>query len=169
MNQLDELKLHYQSLSQRDQKLAIATSVILLITLFYIAVWEPLHHGFEKQKRNHITQIEIYSWMKNAAVEVKTLKRSGNTQGKILKHNSPVTIVAELSAKISGLKKYISKIESSGKNSAQIRIENASFNQMLLWMNSLKTRYGIDVASAKIERTDKEGIINARLTLNRIE
>lgn len=167
MKQLDELQQHYQNLSPRDQKLAVIMSIILAVTLFYISVWEPLHLNLKKQKNSQSIQIEIHHWMKNAAAEVQMLKASGNKSTRILKKNSPVSIIAEQSAKISGLNKQIEKIESSGKNSAQIKIENASFNQMLLWINTLKTRYGIDVSSAKIERTDKSGIINARLILNR--
>lgn len=167
MKQLDEIQQHFQSLNQRDQKLVLVMAAILVVTLFYVAVWEPLHLNLEKQRNNQVTQIEIHSWMQNAATEVRSLKASGNKPGKILKKNSPVSIVAEQSAKTSGLKKQISKIESSGKNSAQIKVDNASFNQMLLWISTLKTRYGINVSSAKIERTDKEGIINARLVLNR--
>lgn len=167
MKQLDEIQQRFSGLSQRDQKLVLVIAAILVVTLFYVVVWEPLHLNLEKQRNNQITQTEIHNWMQNAAVEVRALKASGNRPGKILKKNSPVSIVAEQSAKISGLKEHISKIESSGKNSAQIKVNNASFNQMLLWINTLKTRYGINVSSAKIERTDKEGKINARLVLNR--
>lgn len=167
MKQLDELQQRFQSLGQRDQKLVLVMAAILTVTLFYVVVWEPLHLNLEKQRGNQIAQIEIHSWMQNAAAEVRALKASGHKSGKIFKKNSPVSIVAEQSAETSGLKKQIGKIESSGKNSAQIKVDNVSFNQMLLWINTLKTRYGINVSSAKIERTDKEGIINARLILNR--
>ena len=167
MKQLDEAQQHFQSLSKRDQKLAIAIALLLMITLFYTLIWEPTHLNFEKQKLNQTSQQEIHGWMQNAAVEVRTLRASGNKSGNILKTNSPVSIVAEQSANTSGLKKLISKIESSGKNSAQIKIDNASFDQLLLWVNTLQTRYGITLSSAKIERTDKEGLINARFTLHR--
>lgn len=167
MKQLDELQQHYQNLSQRDQNLAIIMSVILAVTLFYIIIWEPLHLNLEKQKNTQTSQLEIHHWMQNAAAEVRALKASGNRGTRIQKKHSPVSIVAEQSAKLNGLSKQIGKIESSGKNSAQIKVENASFNQMLLWINTLKTRYGISVSSAKIEHTNKAGIINARLILNR--
>lgn len=169
MKQLNELLQHYQSLSQRDQKLAVATSIFVVITLFYIAIWEPIHLKLEGLQQNNSSQKEIYAWMQNAAKEVSAIKASGGTSNKTLKRNSPVSMVTEQSANTGGLKKYISKIESSGKNSTQVKIDNAAFNQVLLWINTLKTKYGISVASAKFERTDKEGIINARLTLRRME
>ena len=167
MKQIEYLQLHYQNLSPRDQKLALATASLIIITLFYTMIWEPIHQDMEYQQQDQITQQEIYTWMRNAQSEVMTLRQSGDTRGETLKTNSPVSIVVEQSANTSGLKKYISKIESSGKNSAQIKIAAISFDQMLLWINTLKTRFGILVSSAKIERTNKVGLINARLTVNR--
>ena len=167
MRQLDELQQRFNNLSQRDQNLTIAMAIILVITLFYTAIWEPLHLNLKNQQAIQITQNEIISWMHGAAAEVRSLKSSGRKAGKKLNANSPVSIVAEQSATTSGLKKQISKIESSGKNAAQIKIDNASFDQMLIWIDALKIRYGMSVSSAKIERTEKSGIINARLTLNR--
>lgn len=167
MKQLETLQNHYQNLSPRDQKLAIITIALLVITLFYTMIWEPIHDDLAYQKQEQKIQQDIYVWMKNAQIEVESIRKSGNSTGKIIKENSPVSIVIEQSANTSGLKQYISKIESSGKNSAQIKIEDASFDQMLLWINTLNTRYGILVSSAKIERTNKEGVINARLTLKR--
>ena len=167
MKQLENLQNHYQNLSPRDQKLAIITITLLVITLFYTMIWEPIHDELAHQKQEQKIQQDIYVWMKNAQIEVESIRKSGNSTAKIIKENSPVSIVIEQSANTSGLKQYISKIESSGKNSAQIKIEDASFDQMLLWINTLNTRYGILVSSAKIERTNKEGVINARLTLKR--
>ena len=167
MRQLDELQQRYNNLSQRDQNLTITMAIILVITLFYTAIWEPLHLNLKNQQTTQVAQKEILSWMQGAATEVRSLKSSGSKSRKKLNTNSPVSIVAEQSATTSGLKKQISKIESSGKNAAQIKIDNASFDQMLIWINALKLRYGISVSSAKIERTEKTGIINARLTLNR--
>lgn len=167
MKQFDELQQAYNDLSQRDQNLAVTIAIILAVTLFYTAVWEPLHLNLEKQEATQLAQKEIHAWMQGAAAEVRSLKASGNKANKRLKANSPVSIVAEQSANTSGLNKQISKIESSGKNGAQIKIENASFDQTLLWINTLKQRYGIIVSSAKIERSDTDGIISARLTLNR--
>ena len=167
MKQLDNLSNHYNNLSQRDQKLAVVITILLSVTLFYTMIWEPLHKELAHQQEEQVTQKEIYTWMQNAQTEVVALKKAGGATTRVIKSNSPVSIVAEQSANTSGLKQHISKIESSGKNSAQIKIESASFDQMLLWINTLNTRYGLTVASAKIERTPTVGIINARLTLNR--
>lgn len=167
MKQLDDLKQNFYNLGERDQKLLVTMIALLVVTLFYIGIWEPIHLSLEKQKADQLTQTEIYGWMQNAAVEARQLKSSGSKPGRISKTNSPVSIVAEQSARTSGLKDRIGKIESSGKDRAQVKVDNAQFNQMLLWINTLKTRYGIHVASAKIERTDKDGFINARLSLSR--
>lgn len=167
MRALDEIKFHFQALSARDQKLAIATAVLLLCTLFYVGVWEPLHQDLERQQQRKQSQQEIYLWMQDAANQVKTLRASSGGKSKIVKRSSPVSILTEQSARTANMKKYISKIESSGKNTTQVKLDDASFDQMLLWINTLKTRYGILIASAHIERSEKSGLVDARITFNR--
>ena len=75
--QLDAAISWYHSLSQRDRALVIGASVIVIITLFYLIVWEPIHQGLEQQKQQYQSQKNIVRWMQEASAEVKLLKHSG--------------------------------------------------------------------------------------------
>jgi len=163
--QLEAASIWYHSLPQRDRMLVISTSVILLITLFYLIVWEPIHTGLEQQKQQYQSQKSIVRWMQEASAEVKLLKRSGAKT--ITSSNQPVSLIVEQSAKISGLKNNIGKLESSGKNGARTKLDGASFNQILIWLNTLEKKHGVSVTSANIERGDKTGTVNARLSFSR--
>lgn len=163
--QFEALNLWYQSLAQRDRIMVIGTSVVMVITLFYLLVWEPLYQGLEQQQQQYKSQQSIVSWMQQAAAEIKTLKRSGAKTA--TKSNQPVSLIIEQSAKISGLKNNIGKLESSGKQGARVKLDTASFDQMLIWLNTLEKRHGITVTSASIERAEKTGTVNARLSFSR--
>jgi type II secretory pathway component PulM len=166
MNQLDNLNFWYKNLQPRERLLVVITSVILLITIFYISIWEPIYGGLDEQQKLHKSQQNTLLWMQQASAEVKALKRSGvNTN--IKSSNQPVSLVIEQSASTAGLKKNLSKLESSGKAGAQAKLEMASFDQMLIWINTLKRNYNINITSANIERADKPGTVNARLTFSR--
>lgn len=163
--QIEALTLKYQSLTQRDRIMVIAASVIMAITLFYLLVWEPLYQGLETQRQQYESQQSIIIWMQEASAEVKTLKRSGAKT--VSSSKQPVSLIIEQSAKISGLKNNLGKLESSGKEGARVKLETASFDQMLIWLNTLEKRHGITVTSANIERAEKSGTVNARLTFSR--
>ena len=163
--QFEAARLWYNSLPHRDRMLVIATSVIVLIMLFYLIIWEPVHEGLNQQQQQYQSQKNIVLWMQEAAAEVQSLKRSGAKT--VTSSNQPVSLIIEQSAKISGLKDNIGKLESSGKDGARTKLNGASFNQILIWLNTLEKRHGVTVSSASIERGDKIGTVNARLSFNR--
>ena len=166
MQQLLQIKQWFYSLPPKEQWLVSGTGVILLITLFYLIVWEPLHLGLDDELHKKHSQQEILLWMQQAANEVKTLRSSGSSST-IRDKNKPTTLVIEQAIKNAGLQPSVKKIESSGSDGARVTLSEASFNQMLIWLNTLATHNGILVVSANIERAEQSGRANARLIFER--
>ena len=166
MDQLEQLKQWYRALPSREQWMVSGTSVLIVITLFYLLVWEPLHLGLDQEQQKQLSQQEIMIWMQQAATEVQSLRRSGG--GKTLRdRNKPTTLVIEQAINNAGLKPSVKKIESSGSNGGRVTLSEASFNQIVVWLNTLSTHNGIQVVSANMERSDKPGRVDARLTFDR--
>ncbi len=166
MEQLQQLKLWFNSLPQKERWMVSGTGALIFLTLFYLMVWEPLHDGLQTERLKQQSQKEILFWMQQAADEVKTLRASGS-RGTIRDQNKPITLVIEQSINNAGLKSSLKKIESSGNNGARVTLDEASFNQILVWLNTLATHNGIQVVSANIERGSKPGRTNARLSFER--
>jgi general secretion pathway protein M len=166
MEQLQQLKQWFKSLPQKEQWMVSGTVLLIIITLFYLIIWEPIHVGLQKEKQKQQSQQEILIWMQNAAEEVRSLRASGN-RSTIRDRNKPITLVIEQAIKNAGLKPSVNKIESSGSDGARVTLNEASFNQVLVWLNTLSTYNGIQVVSANIERGSKPGRANARLSFER--
>jgi general secretion pathway protein M len=161
----ETLILWHQGLPQRDKILVNATSIIVIVTLFYLLVWEPVHHGLEQQRQQYESQQNIVRWMQDAATEVKALKRSGAKA--VTTSNQPVSLLIEKTAMVSGLKDNFGKLESSGNDGARVTLNTAPFNQILIWLNNLEKQHGISITSANIERAKETGTIDARLSFSR--
>jgi len=166
MKQLDDIKNWYQGLQQRERQLVLAASAVIIITLLYLTTWEPIHQGNKDQTQKYQTQVDILDWMQTAAIEVRTLQASGAAKRQT-NSSQPVTLLVENSAATAGLKPYLSKLESTSEKGARITIDAASFDQLLLWLNTLQSQYGITVSSANLDRNNTPGAVNARMTLNR--
>ena len=166
MKQVEELVNWYHGLQQRERQLVLAASVVIVVTLFYLVIWEPIHNSIEEQTQQYQSQTGVLQWMQNASKEVKLLKASGGAS-KRSSSTQPVTLLVENSAATAGLKPYLSKLESTSDKGARVTIDAASFDQLLLWLNTLQTSYGIAVTSANLDRDDEPGAVNARMTLNR--
>lgn len=143
------------------------TSLLIIVTLFYLIIWEPIHVSLDEEKQKQQSQQEILIWMQQAANEVKTLRVSG-AKSTIRDKNKPITLVIEQAINNAGLKTSVNKIESSGSDGARVTLNEASFNQILVWLNTLATHNGIQVVSANIERGTKPGRANARLSFERL-
>ena len=167
MDQLQQVKQWFNSLPSKEQWMVTGTGALIFITLFYLVIWEPLHTSLNTERQKQQSQKEILLWMQNAAVEVKQLRSSGGVT--IRDKNKPATLVIEQTVTNAGLKPSVKKIESSGKNGARVTLSEASFNQTMIWLNTLSKHNGIQVISANIERSDKPGRANARLTLERTQ
>lgn len=166
MKQLEDIQNWYHGLQQRERQLVLAASVVVIVTIFYLVVWEPIINGVSDQTQKYQSQVDILEWMQGAATEVRSLKATGASKRRS-NSNQPVSLLVEQSASTAGLKPYVTKLESTSDKGARVTIDAASFDQILLWLNTLQTRYGISVSSANLDRDDKPGAVNARITLGR--
>jgi general secretion pathway protein M len=167
MEQLQQLKQWFNALPQKEQWMVSATGMLIFVTLFYLVIWEPVHVGLQQEKQKQQSQNEILLWMQQAATEVNTLRASGG-RSNIRDKNKPTTLVIEQTINNAGLKASVSKIESSGNNGARVTLNEAPFNQILVWLNTLASHNAIHVVSASIERGTKPGRANARLSFERL-
>ncbi len=167
MEQLQQLKQWFNSLPQKEQWMVSGTGLLIFVTLFYLIIWEPVHVGLQQEKQKQQSQNEILLWMQQASTEVNTLRASGG-RSNIRDKNKPTTLVIEQTINNAGLKASVSKIESSGNNGARVTLNEAPFNQILVWLNTLASHNAIHVVSASIERGTKPGRANARLSFERL-
>ncbi|MDH5711271.1 MAG: type II secretion system protein M [Gammaproteobacteria bacterium] len=163
--QLDMIQLWLNALPPRDRQLLFAIIGMLAVTLFYLVIWEPVTQGYEQERQNFKSQRDIYAWMQSAASEVQVLKRSGNVK---TRSNHPITLILENTAKNSGLTQQINKIESSGKEGARVKIDSITFDQLLVWLNTLEQQHGVTITTATIERNEQSGSVNARLSFDKL-
>ena len=166
MEKLQQLKQWFYSLALKEQRMVLGTAAVIILTLFYLVIWEPVHLALDTERQKQQSQKEILLWMQDAAAEVKALQATGG-RNTIRDKNKPTTLVVEQTIDTAGLKTSLSKLESSGKNGARVTLNEASFNQVLVWLNTLATYNGIHVVSANLERTSQPGKTNARLTFER--
>ena len=166
MEQIQQLKQWFYSLPTNEQRMVSGTAALIITTLFYLMIWEPIQLGLQSEQQKQQSQQAIKSWMQQSAAEVKVLRSTGG-KSFAKDRNKPVNLVIEITIKNAGLKTSVNKIESSGKNSSRVILKNASFNQIMVWLNTLATHNGIHVVSANFERSDETGQADARLTFER--
>ncbi|VAW61387.1 hypothetical protein MNBD_GAMMA08-1719 [hydrothermal vent metagenome] len=153
------------TLDQREKYIVIGGAISLAIMLFYLIIWEPITSQYEQQKLHLDSQRQLYSWMKNASAEIRSLKSTGGNN--IAKYrNQSIASLADRSAITSGIKSYIEKIDQS-KKGVKVNIKAANFDQIITWLTNLENKYGIIASKVKVETTKTKGAVDAQITLER--
>lgn len=162
---IEPLKNKFDALEYRERMIVIGGLVFLAISLFYLAVWDPIISARDTEREHYDSQQQTLEWMQQAVREIQSLKSTGASTASRFKNQS-VSSLAELSAQSTGIKPYIIKQESD-KKGVKIQLEQADFDRLIMWLNDMEQKYAIQAGTVHIEKQAANGAVNVRVTLER--
>ena len=155
MKILEELKNRFQQLTDREQKLVLGASVVILIGIVYFAVYAPLQTSISQGKQALNAQKELLTWVTQNSNRAIQLKQSGN-QGNSYQGSLPQAVNQTAGrANIT-----IARMQPTGDD-IQVWVDNAPFDDVLTWLDSLE-KMGISIIEADIAEGDAAGNIKVR-------
>jgi general secretion pathway protein M len=154
----------FSSLEPRERNMLIIGGIILGILLAYALFWKPFSNKVERLEHTVQEQRTLQQWINTAAAEALRLRATqgasiGNTAGQSL------LSVVDQAAKNDRLGSALKRIEPEGANKVRVWIEQAAFDDVLLWMGNLKKTYGVQVTNVSIDRQGSSARVNARITV----
>ena len=162
---LRELLGRYQALESRDRRILLIGGIVVLLTILYLAVWEPLAaahsnaHDRLEQARATAERLEVLGAQTGPGAP-----RSGATT--VIGAGQSLLSVVDQAGKNSTLGKPLTRIQPDGDDTVRVWLEAVSFDALVRWIDELKKRYALEVVSAEIEN-ESAGVVNARLSLER--
>ena len=153
----------FGSMTKRDQQALIALVIALVLAILYFLVWSPAHEFSKKQQANLKSSQELLNWVQsNEGVARSLASNSGEASSKILDSQSLVSTVSSNAQKH---KIKLKRFEPSGDRKVRVWVEKVPFNTIIVWLRDLNTTYNIEVSQVSIDKDDKGGLVNVRLTL----
>ena len=159
------MKEKWQQLSLREKRLVILTSIIVVITLVYFMIWEPLQEGIQTSRVRVKAQQETLIQMHEQAAEARQLLAAQRQAGASTRSSGSLLVIIERTAQTKNLKSRLQKVQPEGQDSVRVWVENASFDQLIDWLALLENRNTIYVSEIIIERQKEPGRINSRILL----
>jgi general secretion pathway protein M len=161
---LEMLKAWWNGHQPRERLILGAGGMMLVIALFFLAVWEPLHQARQRgelaleQSRKMATRLEAI------ASEVERARGAGGAAAA----NRSLSLLAAVdkASKLPDLGKAPSRIQPEGEKEVKVWFDEVPFDALMQWMQVLQTQYGLNVSAAEIERKN-EGLVSVRLSLVR--
>lgn len=153
----------FESMPKRDQQALTALTVALFLAILYFLVWSPAHEFSKKQAANLKSSQELLNWVKaNEGVAKSLASNVGEGTSKILDSQS---LVSTISSNAQKHKIKLKRFEPSGDRKVRVWLEKVPFNTIIVWLRDLSTTYGIGVSQVSIDKDEKGGLVNVRLTL----
>lgn len=155
---------YLKQLNERERLLLLIVAPLLVLLVLYGLVWRPLSGHVDMLQQRVSRQQETLRYMHTAAQQVKQLRQQQSSTGRRGSNQSLLALV-DRTVKQAGLTRALKRVEPDGSDKVKVRLEQAGFDAMVGWLESLQLRYGIRIESISVDAQDSPGSVNVRLTL----
>jgi general secretion pathway protein M len=155
----------FESLQIGERIFVLTGAVFLVVAVLYLGIWTPLDRG---QKN---LSLSVDSW-KNALIELQPLKSQlqslASAQSQQVDHNQSLVVIIDNSLRARGLYNSLQRSQPITSSRISVEFENAAFDDLVLWLGDLSTKYGLELWSGNFSYArDYEGRVNSKITLER--
>ena len=154
-----------KSLQIRERIFLLTATVFLVFAVLYLGVWTPLDRG---QKS---LSLSVDSW-KNALIEIRSLKYQlqslASEQSQQIEHNQSLVVIIDNTLRERNLYNSLQRSQPITSSGISVEFENATFDELILWLGELSTKYGLKLRSGNFSYAhDNNGRVNSTITLER--
>ena len=157
------MKEQWQQLSLREKRLVVITAFVVVVSLVYFMIWQPLQNGIETSRVRVSAQTNTLQKIRDQAAEARQLRT--NKSHRSNRGGGSLLVIIERTAQQKNLKSSLQKVQPEGQDGVRVWIENASFDQLIDWLDQLENKNTIYVSEIYIERQKEPGRINSRILL----
>lgn len=157
-NLIESLQAWWNSISQREQRLVMGCSVLIVIGGVYWGVLQPLNQRAELAQTRIQSEKQLLNWVTDKADEISDLRGNGG----VVVSNQPLNQV--VSSSIRRYKIELIRVQPRG-DMLQVWIKPVPFNQFVDWLRYLKEKQGVEAEFMDIDRSEQSGVIE----INRLQ
>lgn len=158
---MNGIKSWFYGLESREKNMVMLLGVALMILILTVALVLPLKNYYaELSSDAEYFESKVSRVANNVARLKSTNPQAVNTS------SQPLNQLITSTANPFGLK--FSNVDmNSKKTEVQVRLDNADFNQLILWVAQLEQNRGLVVESMRVSENDDIGRVSASLKLSR--
>ena len=163
---LDQARERFLALQPRERWIVSAGALIVLVTLLYLLVWEPIVDAHRQRVQSLESARLVAIRLEQAAAQVQ---RAGGGQRGAAAAGRGLSLMAAVdqASKQGTLGKSPTRIQPEGDREVRVWFEDVSFDVLVRWLAELQTRYGVGVQTLDVEPQSTPGKVNARMSLVR--
>lgn len=157
----------YQAQSSRDQRMLLLLLVSLTLALIWFVIITPLNNQRALQQSQANQAEQQYQWLLSQAPALQALQQINADKG-----DGPQNLSSLISNSSREFGLGITRLETTGGSNdpgVRVTLNNAEFNQVVLWLGELSLQYGIRVAQVQATNPNSQGRADIVLNLVRTD
>ena len=148
----------------RERWLLAGAAALVVVVMPYVAVWEPLAERRAELDSEVDELRQDLAWMRGAAEEIEALEGEGAAAAEPVTDEESLLSLVDRGAQQAGLDDHLSRVQPEGDGTLRVWMDGAPFDDVMAWLGRLQ-RSGVAIEAMRVERTDQEGVVDVRLTL----
>lgn len=160
---MSTLRRRWESLEPRERRVISSGALVLALVLGYLMVWEPLAQSREEWRTRVVAAETDLAWMRVTARQVQALRATAPVPTQ--PDGRSLLARADASVREAGLGDALLRVEPVSANQVRVYFEQAGFDTLVRWLESLAARHGTRVIEMSVQRADGVGRVDARLSL----
>jgi general secretion pathway protein M len=158
------IRAWWQKQSLRDQRVLRWGALLAGALLFWFLGWDPAVANQQKlRKQVQAAETDLLSLYASRR-EWRALNQGGSANV-FERGGRSLLAIADASAREARLGNALQRVEPVSAGRVNVWLQNASFDDAVLWLEQLHTRFGVRVESLAVERLQQAGMVDARVVL----
>lgn len=156
----------FDTLEPRERIMVATAGVFVAFAVFWFGLWMPLDRGH----KNAVASVELW---RSSLAELVPLKAQvqvgGNRPRSVAGLNQSLVVIIDTTLREHELYAALQRSQPTTANGIRVEFENVAFDDLVVWLGDLGSRYGMRVQSGSFSNTssDNVGRINSSITLER--
>lgn len=160
-----EARERFLALQTRERWMLGVGVVALLLTVLYLAIWEPIVQSRVQRASALESSRAIAIRLEQAAQQLRAT--AGTNPAATAGRGLSLLAAVDQASKQGTLGKSPTRVQPEGDREVRVWFEDVSFDALVRWLHDLQTRYGISVQTMDVEPQAGPGQVNVRLSLVR--
>ena len=155
----------FNNLAARERLYVIIGSFVVIATLYFLLIFEPLLKGKQHAQEQHAATVELYSFMQQSMLEVQRLQQQISAQHTKVAADKLLGLVDQ-GLRSAGIDKDLKSIKPESAGGVRLRFDSVNFDVLIKWLTEFHNRNGVNIVTFTITETTQPGLVKASLLLN---
>ncbi len=154
------MKEWFNNLAEREQRLISVMAGVVMIAIIYFMLIKPLQERVAKAEQGVNRNQQLLTWVEKNAKRIVQLRAQGGVTS-----NASGSIEQRINSSARSFNITINRLQPQN-NKMQVMIDNAPFNNILQWVQSLQFKQGLIIEIADVRAENQPGFVKTRLVVS---